>query len=78
MSVTHQVRRVSILSATAVTAIIAFGAPHPVHAAATIVVDTVTDEDMQNADCSLREAIVAANVRGRAGRTAPIQEVLGA
>jgi CSLREA domain-containing protein len=61
MSVTHHMRRISFLAATAVTTIIGFGVPHPVHAAATIVVDTVTDEDLQNADCSLREAIVAAN-----------------
>ena len=60
MSVTHHVRRISFLAATTLAAII--GAPHRVHAAATIVVDTVTDEDLQNADCSLREAIVAANM----------------
>lgn len=40
---------------------IAVGAPDSVQAAATIVVDTVMDEDLQNGDCSLREAIVAAN-----------------
>lgn len=45
----------------AVIAVISIGAPRSVHAAATIVVDTVADEDLQNGDCSLREAIVAAN-----------------
>jgi trimeric autotransporter adhesin len=58
LSVTHHVRRISCL---AVAAVISIGAPRLVHAAATIVVDTVADEDLQNDDCSLREAIIAAN-----------------
>jgi trimeric autotransporter adhesin len=64
LSVTDHVRRLSFAATTAVTAvisIISIAAPRSVHAAATIVVDTVADEDLQNADCSLREAIVAAN-----------------
>jgi CSLREA domain-containing protein len=61
LSVAQHVRRIAFLAATAITAVISIGAPRSVHAAATIVVDTTADEDLQNDDCSLREAIVAAN-----------------
>ena len=61
LSVTHHVRRLSFLAATAITVAVPIAQPRPAHAAATIVVDTAADEDLQNASCSLREAIVAAN-----------------
>ena len=61
LSVTHHVRRIAFLAGTAITAVVPIAQPRPAHAAATIVVDTAADEDLQNASCSLREAIVAAN-----------------
>ena len=61
LSVTRQIRRISFLAGTAILAVVPIARPRPAHAAATIVVDTAADEDLQNTSCSLREAIVAAN-----------------
>ena len=61
LSVTHSVRAGCFLAGTAITAAISVASPRAAYAAAIIVVDTAADEDLQNASCSLREAIVAAN-----------------
>ena len=45
----------------AVIAVVPIAQPRRAYAVATIVVDTAADEDLQNASCSLREAIGAAN-----------------
>ncbi len=45
----------------AIIALVLMAQAHSAHAAVTIVVNTTADEDLENASCSLREAIVAAN-----------------
>src|SRR5215470_6803361 len=59
------VRRLRVLSfplaVVAAAALLTAGPPPPAQGAATIVVSTSLDEDADNANCSLREAIIAAN-----------------
>ncbi len=50
-----------LLPVMAMAGLTAIGRPQPAHGAATIVVNTTADEDVANAACSLREAIIAAN-----------------
>jgi CSLREA domain-containing protein len=59
------VRRLRVLTfplaVVAAAALLTAGPPSPAQGAATIVVNTALDEDADNANCSLREAIIAAN-----------------
>jgi len=52
---------VRLLFFTIGVVIVASGSRSPAHAAATITVNTAVDEDVDDATCSLREAIIAAN-----------------
>lgn len=51
----------SVARYLAIAALLVIASPRPAQSAATIVVNTTADEDLNNATCSLREAIVAAN-----------------
>jgi CSLREA domain-containing protein len=53
--------RVLLAIVAIVAALLVVGRPGPAQGAASIVVDTTLDEDVDNAICSLREAIIAAN-----------------
>jgi CSLREA domain-containing protein len=50
-----------LLAVMALAVLTAVARPQLAHGAATIVVNTTADEDVANAACSLREAIIAAN-----------------
>ncbi|MBI1817435.1 MAG: CSLREA domain-containing protein [Deltaproteobacteria bacterium] len=45
----------------AIAGMVAIVWPHPARGGATIIVNTAADEDVNNATCTLREAIIAAN-----------------
>jgi CSLREA domain-containing protein len=62
MSVARHIALFRRLAVTTITGFLAIASPHPAHGAATIVVNTVADEDTDNSVCSLREAIIAANI----------------
>jgi CSLREA domain-containing protein len=55
------VARRPLLAVMALAGLVASASPPGAHGAATIVVNTTLDEDIDNAACSLREAIIAAN-----------------
>ena len=60
-SVTRHLNLIPLLAAIAIATVVAFVLPHRARGAVIIVVDTAVDEDVDNAACSLREAIIAAN-----------------
>ncbi len=61
MPATHRLVRLPIVALIALALLVTFGAPRSAHGSATITVTTPDDDDTVNADCSLREAIIAAN-----------------
>jgi len=61
MSVARHFLLVQLLAVMASAGLVAIARPHRAHGQATIVVNTSLDEDVDNAICSLREAIIAAN-----------------
>ena len=61
MSVGRHLTFVPLLAVMVIAGFVAIASPHPAHGAVIIVVNTANDEDINNATCSLREAIIAAN-----------------
>lgn len=61
MSVAGRPTLIPLLAVLAIAGLVGIAWPHPAHGAVIIVVNTTADEDINNASCSLREAIIAAN-----------------
>jgi CSLREA domain-containing protein len=64
MQIARQVRLIAVTIAMYAVQLVAAGCLPAAHAQSLIIVDTTADEDLDNASCSLREAIVAANGNG--------------
>ena len=72
---------VRLLAVMAIEGLVALASPQAVPGAVIIVVNTTADEDINNATCSLREAIIAANnnppsYRGRSASGAGIGDAI--